>query len=182
LPRRACGLTLAPATAGARAAPILSVRREVAHDVCLTAGPPPRRAGRGRWFPGASTEWPSVVPAGRAVVYRDRRIAAEQTVLTATLRPHSRLVSAVLTGGSDEPANLVSLCPMCHAAVHPHLGVSLARRLLQRTAVRLAEWLDTEGRLARQTRNFGPALKLFGLDAFRPAQIDVVEAALRGPS
>ncbi len=86
------------------------------------------------------------------------------------------------SGGSDEPANLVSLCPMSHAAVHPHLGVGLARRLLQRVAVRLAEWLDTEGHLARQTRNFGPALKLFGLDAFRPAQIDVVEAALQGRS
>lgn len=85
-------------------------------------------------------------------------------------------------GGPDEPANLVSLCPMCHAAVHPHLGVSLARRLLQKAAVRLAEWLDREGRLARETRHFGPALKLFGLDAFRPAQVDVVEAALHGRS
>jgi ATP-dependent DNA helicase RecQ len=85
-------------------------------------------------------------------------------------------------GGSNEPANLVSLCQLCHAAVHPHLGVGLARRLLQKAAVRLAEWLDTHGRLARQTRNLGPALKLFGLDAFRPAQIEVVEAALLGRS
>lgn len=85
-------------------------------------------------------------------------------------------------GGSDEPANLVSLCPMCHAAVHPHLGVSLAKRLLQRAAVRLAEWLDREGRLARETRNLGVALKLFGIDALRPNQIDVVEAALLGRS
>jgi len=36
--------------------------------------------------------------------------------------------------------------------------------------------------LARETLHFGPALKRFGLDAFRPAQIDVVEAALRGHS
>lgn len=86
------------------------------------------------------------------------------------------------SGGTDEPANLISLCPMCHAAVHPHLGVGLARRLLQRAAVRLAHWLDTEGRLARETGHLGPALRLFGLDAFRPAQIDVVEAALRGRS
>jgi len=86
------------------------------------------------------------------------------------------------SGGTDEPANLISLCPMCHAAVHPHLGVGLARRAIQRAAIRLAQWLDTEGRLARETLHFGPALKRFGLDAFRPAQIDVVEAALRGHS
>ncbi|MDJ0391636.1 RecQ family ATP-dependent DNA helicase [Roseomonas sp. E05] len=85
-------------------------------------------------------------------------------------------------GGPDEPANLISLCQMCHAAVHPHLGVRLARRLLQKAAVRLATWFDREGRLARQTRHLGPALKLFGLEAFRPAQIDVVEAALLGRS
>ena len=85
-------------------------------------------------------------------------------------------------GGPDEPSNLTSLCPMCHAAVHPHLGASLARRLLQRAAVRLAEWLDREGRLARETRHFGPALRIFGLESFRPTQIDVVEAALLGRS
>ncbi|MBL6082188.1 hypothetical protein JMJ56_29870 [Belnapia sp. T18] len=81
-------------------------------------------------------------------------------------------------GGSDAASNFICLCPMCRAAVHPHLGVSLARRLLQTAAVRLAEWLDREGRLARETRHLGPALKLFGLGASRPAQIDVVEAAL----
>jgi ATP-dependent DNA helicase RecQ len=85
-------------------------------------------------------------------------------------------------GGSDDPANLVSLCPMCHAAVHPHLGVGLARRLLQRAAVRLAEWLDREGRLARETRHLGVALRLFAVDALRPNQIDVIEAALLGRS
>jgi ATP-dependent DNA helicase RecQ len=44
--------------------------------------------------------------------------------------------------------------------------------------VRLAKWLDREGRLARETRHLGPALRVFGLESFRPAQIDVVEAAL----
>jgi ATP-dependent DNA helicase RecQ len=71
---------------------------------------------------------------------------------------------------------------MCHAAVHPHLGASLARRLIQRTAARLAIWLDREGKIARQTQNLGAALRLFGLQTFRPAQIDVVTAALRGQS
>lgn len=114
-----------------------------------------------------------------------RRDGYQCVQCSANLREDGAHVHHLLpraSGGSDEPANLVSLCPMCHAAVHPHLGVGLARRLLQRAAVRLAEWLDTKGHLARQTRNFGPALKLFGLDAFRPAQIDVVEAALQGRS
>jgi 5-methylcytosine-specific restriction endonuclease McrA len=54
------------------------------------------------------------------------------------------------SGGSDEPANLISLCPMCHAAVHPHLGVGLARRLLQKAAVRLADSLT--GRAGSRAR------------------------------
>jgi hypothetical protein len=38
--------------------------------------------------------------------------------------------------------------------------------------MRLVEWLDREGQLSRETRHLGPALKRFGLDAFRPAQIE----------
>lgn len=78
--------------------------------------------------------------------------------------------------------SLISLCPMCHAAVHPHLGASLARRLIEKTALRLAEWLDTDGRLALATHHFGPALRLFGLNAFRGPQLEVVEAALHQQS
>ena len=86
------------------------------------------------------------------------------------------------SGGTDELANLVSLCPMCHAAVHPSLGASLARRLIEKTAGRLAEWLDFSRSLAPATRYFGPALRLFRLRAFRAAQLDVIEAALHGQS
>lgn len=86
------------------------------------------------------------------------------------------------SGGTDEPANLVSLCPMCHAAVHPNLQARLARRLIEKCGVRLAEWLDREGRIAAATRHFGPALRLFGAPAFRPGQVAVVEAALLGRS
>jgi ATP-dependent DNA helicase RecQ len=86
------------------------------------------------------------------------------------------------SGGTDEPANLISLCQMCHAAVHPNLQARLARRLIEKVAVRLAEWLDREGKIARATRNFRPALHLFGLNGFRAGQVEVVEAALRGRS
>lgn len=86
------------------------------------------------------------------------------------------------SGGTDEPANLVSLCQLCHAAVHPHLGASLARRLIEKAALRLARWLDTEGQLALATQNLGPALRLFGLTAFRRGQLEIVETALQGRS
>lgn len=93
---------------------------------------------------------------------------------------HHRLPRA--SGGTDEAANLISLCPMCHAALHPHLGASLAQRLLQQGILRLATWLDRDNRLAPATWHLGAALRLLRVPAFRPGQLAVVEAALRGRS
>src|SRR6516165_5025279 len=70
-------------------------------------------------------------------------------------------------GGPDEPSNLVTLCDGCHAAHHPKLAGGLARRAIERRAVRLALWLDREGTVSEQSQNFGPALRLFGWDRFR---------------
>ena len=85
-------------------------------------------------------------------------------------------------GGSDEPSNLVTLCDGCHAALHPTLAGSLANRWMERTAVRLARWLDREGTVSREAGNFGPALRLFGLNSFRAGQLPIVLAALAGES
>ena len=85
-------------------------------------------------------------------------------------------------GGSDEPSNLVTLCDGCHAAHHPKLAAGLARRAIERWAVKLALWLDREGAVPEQSLNFGPALRLFGLDRFRDGQLPVVQAALTGRS
>jgi ATP-dependent DNA helicase RecQ len=85
-------------------------------------------------------------------------------------------------GGSDELGNLITLCAGCHAARHPKLSGHLARGLLERWASRLAHWLDREGVICEDTRNFGPALRLFGLDRFRDGQLPIVEAALAGQS
>lgn len=85
-------------------------------------------------------------------------------------------------GGMDEPSNLVTLCDGCHAAHHPKLAGRLARRTIENWAVRLALWLDRHGSISEATRNFGPALRLFGLERFRDGQLPVVEAALRGHS
>jgi ATP-dependent DNA helicase RecQ len=85
-------------------------------------------------------------------------------------------------GGSDEPSNLITLCDGCHAAHHPKLSAGLARRAIERWAVRLALWLDRQGVVSEQSQNFGPALRLFGLDRFRDGQLQVVQAALTGRS
>ena len=85
-------------------------------------------------------------------------------------------------GGSDEPSNLVTLCDGCHAAHHPKLAAGLARRAIERWAVRLARWLDRRGEIPEESQSFGPALRLFGLDRFRDGQLAVVQAALAGRS
>lgn len=85
-------------------------------------------------------------------------------------------------GGTDELSNLVTLCDGCHAAHHPNLAGGLARRVIERWAVRLARWLDTDGQVSEGVGNFGPALRLFGLDRFRQGQLPIVLAALSGKS
>ncbi|TBE22942.1 RecQ family ATP-dependent DNA helicase [Rhizobium ruizarguesonis] len=85
-------------------------------------------------------------------------------------------------GGSDEPSNLVTLCDGCHAAHHPNLAGGLARRVIERWAMRLARWLDKEARDLETTMNFGPILRLFGASYFRDGQLPIVLAALTGKS
>jgi ATP-dependent DNA helicase RecQ len=85
-------------------------------------------------------------------------------------------------GGTDELSNLVALCDGCHAAHHPNLAGGLARRAIERWAVRLARWLDTQGVTSESCDSFGPALRLFGLDRFRHGQLPIVLAALSGKS
>jgi ATP-dependent DNA helicase RecQ len=85
-------------------------------------------------------------------------------------------------GGLDEPGNLITLCDGCHAARHPNLQASLARRTIERWGLRLARWLDLQRELERVDESLGPGLRLLGVDRFRHPQLDVVLAALRGQS
>jgi ATP-dependent DNA helicase RecQ len=87
-----------------------------------------------------SSEWDEI---RRQVLRRDGHRCVDCSADLKVDGAHVHHLLPRAAGGSDEPANLVSLCQMCHAAVHPHLGVGLA---------------------------------------FRPGQIDVVEAALLGRS
>ena len=85
-------------------------------------------------------------------------------------------------GGTDELSNLITLCDGCHAAHHPTLQGGLARRVLEKWAIRLAKWLDHEGAVVERTESFGPILRLFGVDRFRHGQLAIVLAALSGKS
>jgi ATP-dependent DNA helicase RecQ len=85
-------------------------------------------------------------------------------------------------GGTDELSNLVTLCDGCHASHHPNLAGGLARRAFERWAFRLARWLDRSGSLVEASGNFGPALRLFGVQHFRSGQLSIVLAALSGKS
>ena len=62
------------------------------------------------------------------------------------------------------------------------LSGRLARRFIERWAVRLAKWLDRAGTVASESQDLGPALRLFGLERFRDGQLDIVQAALSGQS
>lgn len=85
-------------------------------------------------------------------------------------------------GGTDELSNLVTLCDGCHAAHHPNLAGSLARRVIERWAMRLGRWLDRDARALEAEMNFGPVLRLLGASRFRGGQLPIILAALAGKS
>jgi len=85
-------------------------------------------------------------------------------------------------GGADDPANLITLCDGCHAAHHPNLHGTLARRTIERWGLRLARWLDQRHQLTGIDESLGAVLRLLGAARFRSPQLEVVLAALRGES
>lgn len=85
-------------------------------------------------------------------------------------------------GGGDEAANLITLCDGCHAAHHPNLQGTLARRMIERWGLRLAKWLDRQRYLANIDETLGAAIRLLGVTRFRAPQLDVVLSAIRGES
>jgi ATP-dependent DNA helicase RecQ len=85
-------------------------------------------------------------------------------------------------GGVDAPENLITLCDGCHAARHPNLQGTLARRTIERWGLRLAKWLDRRGELKNLDDSLGATLRLLGVARFRTPQLEVVLAALRGES
>lgn len=126
--------------------------------------------------PDATASWQQ---ARQVVLARDRH-CCRQCGTTTDLHIHHRIPRAL--GGTDEPANLITLCAGCHATYHPQLQMSLARRIIERWGLRVARLLDHAGTLPDTTRALGLALRLFGKERFREGQLDIVLAALRGES
>lgn len=85
-------------------------------------------------------------------------------------------------GGDDSLSNLVSLCISCHAARHPNLQMSLARRAVLRSSIAIARLLGDSTEVPRQLAALPSAMRLFGLHRLRPGQLDVIIAALQGKS
>lgn len=85
-------------------------------------------------------------------------------------------------GGLDDLSNLIALCDQCHAARHPGLQVGLARRMIERWALRLAKTFDHAGELPESLEELSSALRVFGKTRLRDGQLDVILAALAGKS
>ena len=121
-------------------------------------------------------DWPKI----RVVVLNRDNNTCQQCGGVDNLHVHHMIPRAF--GGNDNPSNLITLCSGCHAAKHPYLQASLARRVIERWALRIAKWLDKNEEVLKTPKGLGVALRLFKLKHFRANQIDVVLAALSGKS
>jgi ATP-dependent DNA helicase RecQ len=120
--------------------------------------------------------WPA---ARRAALLRDQyRCQKCGASDRSELDVHHRMPRSIQIDHS--PANLVTLCDGCHAAIHLNLQVGLAKRTIQRWSVRLARALDFHNELPDTDLNFGPWLQLLGKSRLRDGQLPIILAVLRG--
>jgi ATP-dependent DNA helicase RecQ len=117
-----------------------------------------------------------------AVLRRDEDRCVECDIAVQHTGAHVHHVIPRAFGGTDTVDNLVTLCPGCHAGRHLNLQVSLARRLIERWAWRLARWLDHDLRGRSDGEKLGAVMRLFGITRLRPGQLDAILAALKGES
>lgn len=125
------------------------------------------------------SDWQSI---RKVVLARDENTCVSCGKVPATSEADVHHVIPRSAGGLDDPSNLITLCDGCHAARHPNLQASLARRTLERWGLRLARWLDRQHELGHLDECVGAALRLLGATRFRHPQLDVALAALRGES
>src|SRR5690242_2023488 len=109
----------------------------------------------------ATAEW---IRTRLEVVRRDNFACVECGVAVCNAETDVHHLLPRSSGGTDEPSNLITLCDGCHAAHHPKLAGTLARRAIEIWAVKLALWLDRQGAISTESHSFGPGLRLFGLD------------------
>lgn len=107
--------------------------------------------------------------------YRCRRCGNDER---GELDVHHRMPRALKVDHS--PANLITLCDTCHAGIHLNLQVSLARRVIQRWAVRIARLVDRAGDLPPENLDLTPVLQALHKERLLPGQLHVILAILRG--
>ncbi len=129
----------------------------------------------------ASTSFPiDAWPAERkAALVRDgHRCQRCGAVNRSELDVHHRMPRSIKVDHSA--ANLITLCDGCHASLHLNLQVGLARRVIQRWAVRVARLIDLHGELPKTNLDLGPVLQVLGKTKLRDGQLPVILAILAG--
>ena len=129
----------------------------------------------------ASTSFPiDAWPAARkAALVRDgHRCQRCGAVNRSELDVHHRMPRSIKVDHSA--ANLITLCDGCHASLHLNLQVGLARRVIQRWAVRVARLIDLHGELPKTNLDLGPVLQVLGKTKLRDGQLPVILAILAG--
>lgn len=129
-----------------------------------------------------ATRQPSWTSIREAVLVRDCRRCRECGKACSSAEADVHHLLPRHRGGSDDPANLITLCDGCHAAHHPLVQATLARTALLGWAARLIRWLDGTVALPDGAERLEAALRLLGKSDFRDGQLEVVLAALRGES
>src|SRR5687767_14332496 len=127
----------------------------------------------------SSSEWLSV---RLAVLERDGNTCVACGEACTGPDAHVHHLIPRFAGGTDDPENLITLCAGCHAAHHPNLQVGLARRAIIQWGLRLARLLDGGQQFGDLDESLEVVLRLLGVSRLRPAQLDVIRAALRGES
>lgn len=125
-----------------------------------------------------STEdaWPA---ARHAALVRDGyRCAKCGAPIRSELDVHHRMPRSIQVDHSA--ANLITLCDGCHSALHLNLQVGLARRVIERWAVRLARVLDFRHEIPTSDVDFGPVLQVLGKQKLREGQLPIILAILAG--
>jgi len=92
---------------------------------------------------GVSADWANI---REAVLRRDDYKCKECGKLCRSAEADVHHLLPRSAGGPDEPSNLVTLCDGCHAPHHPKLAGRLARRVMEKWAVRLAPTCSTNSR------------------------------------
>lgn len=116
------------------------------------------------------------------VLHRDQWRCQECGVVVSGSEAHVHHKLPKQLGGSDDLANLITLCAGCHSLKHLSLHASLGRRLLERLALTIARIFDRNQIPAVAGEKLGLALRYLKVEKLRPGQLEPILAALANKS